>query len=167
MRSRSRMMSTRSTPTTMSTRTSSNESPASGAHPRPAGLLFRAAVILLMAIGSIAMWLGVPVGLIYGASKMVTSTQPSLGPYMIILFGVPIGMTIIGKGLGALDRYYLRRTGGIQERYRAGWLRSMRGERKESSSSHWKVLDVVMIASVSLAGLAMGVWFLFFAGSSI
>jgi hypothetical protein len=84
-------------------------------------------VILLMGIGSIAMWLGVPIGLIYLVSKMVDSTQPSMGPYMIILFGVPIGMTIIGKGLGSLDRYYDRRTGGIQERYRAGWLRSMRG----------------------------------------
>jgi hypothetical protein len=120
-----------------------------------------------MGIGSIAMWLGVPIGLIYGVSKMVDSTQPQLGPYLIILFGVPIGMTIIGKGLGALDRYYIRRTGGIQERYRAGWLRSMRGERKEPSTSHWKVLDAVMIVSVSLAGLAMAVWFFFFAGSSI
>jgi hypothetical protein len=124
-------------------------------------------VILLMGIGSIAMWLGVPIGLIYGVSKMVSTTQPQLGPYMIILFGVPIGMTIIGKGLGALDRFYIRRTGGMQERYRAGWMKSMRGERKSSSSSQWKVLDVVMITSVSLAGLAMAVWFFFFAGSSI
>jgi hypothetical protein len=150
----------------MSTQTSSSESQAE-VNPKPAGLLFRAALILLMGVGSIAMWLGVPIGLIYAVSKMVDSTQPQLGPYLIILFGVPIGMTIIGKGLGSLDRYYVRKTGGVLERYRAGWLRSMRGERKEPSMSHWKVLDVVMIASVSIAGLAMGVWFLFFAGSSI
>jgi hypothetical protein len=136
-------------------------------HGKQGGLAFRVGVILLMGLGSIAMWLGVPIGLIYGVSKMVSSTQPSLGPYMIILFGVPIGMTIIGKGLGALDRYYTRHTGGMQERYRAGWLKSMRGESKDKQGSHWKVLDAVMIASVSLAGLAMGVWFFFFAGSSI
>ena len=146
----------------MSTQTSSSASP-----PKPAGLVFRVAVILLMGIGSIAMWLGVPVGLIYGVSKMVDSTQPQLGPYLIILFGVPIGMTIIGKGLGSLDRFYIRRTGGMQERYRAGWLRSMRGEAKPATSSQWKVLDVVMIISVTLASLAMGIWFFFFAGSSI
>lgn len=155
----------------MSTRTSSNESQAervaSGAHVRPAGLLFRLVVILLMAIGSIAMWLGVPIGLIYGVSKFVSTTQPQMGPYMIIIFGVPIGMTIIGKGLGSLDRFYTRRTGGMQERYRAGWTKSMRAERKPTSGGSWKVLDVVMITSVSLAGLAMGVWFLFFAGSPI
>ena len=150
----------------MSTQTSSSESPASGSPPRPAGLLFRAFMIALMAIGSVAMWLGVPLGLIYLVSKMVTSTQPSMGPYMVILFGVPLGMTIIGKCLGVLDRYYIRKTGGMQERYRAGWLKSMRGEAK-GTSSNWKVLDVVMIWSVSTAGLAMAIWFFFFPSSPI
>ena len=150
----------------MSTQTSSSESPAEPRE-KPAGFFFRIAIIALMGIGSVAMWLGVPLGLVYAVSKMVDSTQPSMGPYMIILFGVPLGMTIIGKGLGALDRYYIRKTGGIQERYRAGWLKSMRGERKDATHSHWRVLDAVMIVSVSLAGLAMGVWFFFFAGSSI
>ena len=150
----------------MSARTSSNASPADPAiPPKRAGLIFRVCVIALMAIGSIAMWLGVPLGLIYAVSKMVDSTQPSLGPYLIILFGVPLGMTIIGKGLGSLDRYYIRKTGGMQERYRAGWLKSMRAERKSGSS--WKVLDVVMIWSVTTAGIAMGIWFLFFSGSPI
>ena len=138
----------------MSTQTSSSESPAE-APGKPGGPLFRAAVILLMGIGSIAMWLGVPIGLIYAVSKMVDSTQPQLGPYLIILFGVPLGMTIIGKGLGALDRYYIRKTGGLQDRYRAGWLKSMRGESKTAHQSQWKMLDVVMITSVSLAGLAL------------
>ncbi len=146
----------------MSTQTSSNASP-----PKPAGLLFRAAVILLMAIGSIAMWLGVPIGLIYGVSKMVDSTQPQLGPYLIILFGVPIGMTVIGKGLGALDRWYGRRTGTLEERRQLAWLKSMRGERKDAAHGQWKVLDVVMLWSVMTAGILMGVWFFFFAGSSI
>lgn len=118
-----------------------------------------------MAFGSVAMWLGVPLGLIYAVSKMVKTTQPTMGPYLIILFGLPIGMTIIGKGLGALDRHYIRRTGGAQERYRAGWLKSMRGERR--TESQWKVLDVVMIWSVSTAMLVLAVWFFVFAGSSI
>ena len=141
-------------------------SPDNAAPARPAGMLFRMAMIVLMAIGSIAMWLGVPLGLIYVVSKSVESTQPSLGPYMIILFGVPIGMTIIGKGLGILDRYYVRRTGGFQERYRPGWLKSMRAERR-ASTGNWKVLDVVMIWSVSTAGLAMAIWFFFFPSSPI
>ena len=121
---------------------------------------------MLMAVGSVAMWLGVPVGLIYLVSKLVTTTQPTLGPYLIILFGLPIGMTAIGKGLGSLDRWYGRRTGTLEERRQMAWLRSMRGERKANAGG-WKVLDVVMIWSVSTALLAFGVWFFFFAGSSI
>jgi hypothetical protein len=119
-----------------------------------------------MAIGSIAMWLGVPIGLIYLVSKLVTTTQPTLGPYLIILFGLPIGMTIIGKGLGALDRWYGRRTGTHEDRRQAAWLKSMRGERR-TNLGQWKVLDVVMIWSVSTALACFGVWFFFFAGSSI
>ncbi len=147
-------------PTLTSTPTSCSASPA-----KPAGPVTRIAIIALMATGSVAMWIGVPLGLLYAVSRMVKTTQPSLGPYMIILFGVPIGMTIIGKGLGALDRYYQRRTQALSGHYRPGWLKSMRGERR--TASHWTVLDIVMIASVATALLVMAIWFFFFAGSSI
>jgi len=120
-----------------------------------------------MALGSVGMWLGVPVGLIYFVSKMVDTTQPTLGPYMIVLFGIPAGMAIIGKGLAALDRSYGRITGEVEIRRRPSWLRSMRGERDEPSAHRWRVLDMVMIWSVSLAGVAMAVWFFAFAGSSL
>jgi hypothetical protein len=120
-----------------------------------------------MAVGSVAMWLGVPLGLIYLVSQMVETTQPQMGPYMIILFGVPIGMALIGKGLGALDRWYGRRTGTLEERRQMVWLKSMRAERKDARSGSWKVLDVVMLWSVTTAAVLMGIWFFFFAGSSI
>lgn len=120
-----------------------------------------------MAVGSVVMWLGVPLSLVYLVSKLVKTTQPTMGPYLIILFGVPIGMAIVGKGLGALDRYYGRRTGSLQERRQAAWLKSMRGERKDARADRWKVLDVVMIWSVCTAGVALAVWFLLFAGSSL
>ena len=74
-------------------------------------------------------------------------------------------MALIGKALAALDRRYALRTTGGADRYRPGWLKSMRADRKGSSG--WKVLDVVMMWSLSMAGLAMAVWFFFFAGSSI
>lgn len=134
---------------------------------RRAGIVTRVLLIVAMAVGSVAMWLGVPLALVYFVSKLVTTTQPTMGPYLIILFGVPIGMAIIGKGLGALDRYYGRRTGTLQERRQAAWLKSMRGERKEAHAGGWKMLDVVMIWSVCTAGLALAVWFFLFAGSSL
>jgi hypothetical protein len=68
-------------------------------------------LILLMGVGSIAMWLVVPVGLVYLASQLQDSSQPSLGPYLVVILGLPIGMVIIGKLLGSLDRHYHRVTG--------------------------------------------------------
>src|SRR3954462_9690409 len=125
-------MSTRSTRTSTSQQTSSNASPAEVDLPKPLGFVGKVLTIALMAIGSVAMWLGVPFGLIYLVSKMVDTTQPTLGPDLLILSGLPIGMTAIGKCLGALDRWYGRRTGTAEERRQATWLKSMRGERTKS-----------------------------------
>jgi hypothetical protein len=123
-------------------------------------------LILLMAVGSIAMWLVVPIGLVYLASQLQDSSQPSLGPYLVVIFGLPIGMVIIGKILGRLDRYYHRVTGTERDvRVQLPWMKSMRGER--DSTRPFRMLNVVMVVSVALAGLCFGIWFFFFAGSSI
>jgi hypothetical protein len=126
----------------------------------------RAVIIVLMGIGSIAMWLVVPVLWIYIASQMVETSQPSLGPYLLILVAVPASMVVIGKALSALNRYYARVTGtNAHVRVQLPWHKSMRAER---DSGHPRtVLDVVMVVSVGLALLAMAVWFFFFAGSSL
>ena len=132
---------------------------------RPAGRIECAAIVAVMAFASIFMWFGVPLGLIYALSKTVSTTQPTLGPYVALIIGVPLGMALVGKGLSWLDRHYHRRTATEGDRYRPGWLKSMRDDRGGHSS--WKVLDVVMLWSVSVAALCMGVWFTFFAGSPL
>lgn len=123
-------------------------------------------LILLMAVGSIAMWLVVPIGLVYAASQLQQGSQPSLGPYLVVIIGLPIGMIVIGKLLGRLDRYYHHVTKTERDvRVQLPWMKSMRGER--GSTRPFRMLNVVMVISVSLAGLAFGVWFFFFAGSSL
>jgi hypothetical protein len=122
-------------------------------------------LVVLMAVGSVAMWLGVPLGLIYAASKLADTPNPSLGPYLLVLVGLPVGMALIGKGLGALNRAHSRLTGAEVDEYRPGWTRSMRGERKVERRGG--VLDTVMIVSVALAFVAFAVWFFGFAGSSL
>jgi hypothetical protein len=121
--------------------------------------------VLLMAIGSVLMWLGVPLGLIYAASQLSDSSNPSLGPYLLVLIGLPLGMALIGKGLGALDRLHTRITGAETDQYRPGWTRSLRGER--TVSRRGGVLDRVMIVSVAIALVAFAMWFFAFAGSSL
>ena len=112
------------------------------------------------------MWLGVPVALVYAASKLAKSPNPSLGPYLLVFLGLPVGMAIMGKLLGMLDRAHQRLTRTFDDRpVQATWLRSMRGER--GSTRRRGVLDTVMIASVGLALVVLAIWFFAFAGSSL
>ena len=127
----------------------------------PAAIL----LVALMALGSVVMWLGVPLGLIYLASKLADTPNPSMGPYLVVLIGLPIGMAVVGKGLGVLNRAHIRITGAEVDDYRPGWTRSMRGERQVERRGG--VLDRVMIISVAVAALACAVWFFGFAGSSL
>jgi hypothetical protein len=126
-----------------------------------------AAVVLvaLMALGSVIMWLGVPLGLVYLASKLADTPNPSMGPYLLVLIGLPIGMAVVGRALGWLNRLHIRLTGAETDEYRPGWTRSLRGERQ--SSRRGGVLDKVMIVSVAVAALTFAVWFFGFAGSSL
>jgi hypothetical protein len=124
------------------------------------------ALVLLMAVGSIVMWIGVPLGLVYAASRIADSSEPSLGPYLLVFLGLPVGMALTGKLLGWLDRVHQRLTRSADDRpVQAPWMRSLRGER--GSTRKRGVLDAVMIVSVLLALAALAVWFFGFAGSSL
>jgi hypothetical protein len=118
-----------------------------------------------MAVGSVVMWLGVPLGLVYVASRLADTPNPTLGPYLLVILGLPVGMAVVGRGLGALNRAHVRLTGAETDEYRPGWTRSMRGERRVDRRNG--VLDRVMIVSVAIAGIAFAVWFFGFAGSSL
>jgi hypothetical protein len=123
-------------------------------------------LIALMAVGSVFLWIGIPVGWIYAVSRMVDSSQPSLGPYVLLIFGIPITMALFGKLLFSLDHVYARVTGQDSEvQFRAPWLKSMRGER--NTSRRLTVLELTMVVSVSIALLGFAIWFFAFAGSSL
>jgi hypothetical protein len=124
-------------------------------------------LVLLMAAGSVVMWIGLPLGLVWLASALTDSSQPSMGPYLLILVGLPAGMFVIGKALGALDRAHGRITGRLDDGpQRAAWLQSMRDERGPRRRRR-SVLDTVMIVSVLAAVVAGAVWFAAFAGSPL
>jgi hypothetical protein len=123
-------------------------------------------LIALMAIGSILLWLGIPVGWLYLVSRLVSSSEPSMGPYVLVLVGIPVSMIVVGKALSKLNRVYGEITGTTPTvRMRNPWMKSMRGER--DSGRPRTVLDVVMVWSVALALLCFGIWFFVFAGSSL
>ena len=124
-------------------------------------------LVLLMAAGSVVMWIGLPLGLVWLASALTDSSQPSMGPYLLILAGLPAGMFVIGKALGTLDRAHGRITGRLDEGpRRAAWLQSVRDERGPRRRRR-SVLDTVMIVSVLAAVVAGAIWFAAFAGSPL
>ena len=129
---------------------------------KPTALL----LVVVMAVGSVFLWIGIPVAWIYGVSQMVDTTQPQLGPYLAIIVGVPATMWAFGRFLYKMNQVYERVTGQTSEvRVQLPWHRSMRGERETGRRTN--VLEFVMICSVGLCLLVFGVWFLFFAGSSL
>jgi hypothetical protein len=133
-----------------------------GPHRHLAGAI----LVVVMALGSIVMWLATPVFWLWVASRMTSSTQPSAGPYILVLLGTIITMAIIGKLLGAANRAHMRVTGRDDgRRQQATWLKSMRGERTPTRQRG--VLEPVMMTSVAVALVLFGVWFFGFAGSSL
>jgi hypothetical protein len=124
------------------------------------------ALVLVMAAGSVFMWLVSPIGWLWIASRMTSSSQPSLGPYALVIVGMAITAVIVGKLLGIVNRAHMRVTGRLTDkRDHASWNRSMRGERRAVNDRG--VLEQVMLISVGCALVLFGIWFFGFAGSSL
>jgi len=130
-------------------------------------VLIKAGLIALMALGSVTLWLGAPIGWLYiGSQVQAKSESDGFGPYLLVIGGIAVSVVILTKVLAALSRAYDRASGHDDPvRVRLPWHRSMRGD--EDHRPPRKVLDVVMVISVAIAVVAMTIWFFFFAGSSL
>ena len=129
---------------------------------KPAALL----LILLMALGSVFLWLVVPVGWLWIASHVTKTSAPTLGPYLLVIFAVPVTMWLVARVLFRTNRLYERVTGSASEvRVQLPWHKSLRDS--AGSGRPTTVLDVVMIASVSIALLGFGIWFFLFAHTTM
>jgi hypothetical protein len=129
--------------------------------------LAKAALILLMALGSIMLWIGSPIGWLWLASQMQKdSQQAGFGPYLLVLAGIVITAVALARLLSRLNHLYGEVSGeGEPVRVIMPWHRSLRGE--DEGRAPRTVLDVVMVVSVAIGFVAMGLWFFFFAGSSL
>ncbi|MES1193276.1 MAG: hypothetical protein ABUM26_03055 [Solirubrobacterales bacterium] len=138
------------------------ESSSVGPHRHAAGV----GLVIVMAVGSVVVWLVSPLVWLWIGSQMTDSTQPSLGPYLLVLVGMVATAVVIGKLLGMVNRAHMRVTGRIADkREHAKWNRSMRGERAPVNDRG--VLEQVMAISVSFALVLFAIWFFLFAGSSL
>jgi hypothetical protein len=125
-----------------------------------------AVLIMAMLVAAMFLWVGIPLVWLYIASQLVDSSQPSMGPYMVVVVGVAATVVIDALLIARLNRQYQRVTGADGEvRVQLPWHKSMRGERKQPQGI--SVLDAILLVSVTLAGLTFAVWFFGFAGSSL
>ena len=130
-------------------------------------MLKKAGLIALMALGSVMLWLGAPIGWLYvGSQYQAKSEAAGFGPYLLVIGGIAVSVVVLTKVLSALSRAYDHASGQAEPvRVRLPWHRSMRGD--EDHRPPRSVLDVVMVVSVGIAVVAMTIWFFGFAGSSL
>jgi hypothetical protein len=129
--------------------------------------LAKAGLIVLMALGSLVLWIGSPIGWLWIASQMQKDSQAAgFGPYVLVLVGIAVTAVVLAQLLSRLNRAYGVVSGEDEPvRVRMPWHRSMRGEQEGRAPR--TVLDVVMVVSVSIGALAMTIWFFFLAGSPL
>jgi hypothetical protein len=127
-----------------------------------------AAVVLIvaMSVAALFLWVGIPIGWLWIGSQLVSSSQPSMGPYAVVAIGIIASVVIDAMLLSRLNRTYQRvtETDG-QVRLQLPWMKSMRGEREAPRQT--TVLDIILVGSVTLAGLAMLLWWVLLAGSPL
>lgn len=110
------------------------------------------------------MWMLNPMLWLWLTSKLQSGTQPSMGPYALLLLGIILTCCAIGKAISVLHRYYARITGSAPTvRMILPWRRSLRGGRSHRRETDGRapvnVLDVIMTASVVLAVASFTAWF--------
>jgi hypothetical protein len=119
-------------------------------------------LVALMAVGSIFMWIGLPVLWLYGAAQLYPTSQPSFVVYVGVLVAICVSMALMGKLLAALNRWHMRVTGQLPgRREQTIWLKSMRGD--AAAQRQHGILAPIMVISVGIALVLMGIWFLLFA----
>jgi hypothetical protein len=123
-------------------------------------------IVAAMIVLAFSLWTVIPFGWIWIGSKISTTQAPSSGPYMVVFFGIVISIVLVAVMLSWLNGIFARLMGSTEihlERVRL--VRSLSDERRPHRN--WSVMEVVIVASLAGAVLAMGFWFFVLAGSPL
>jgi hypothetical protein len=124
------------------------------------------ALVVLMVLGSLVLWLAVPVAWLWVASHIDTSIEASMRAYGAVAVGVPLTMLALFWLLRRLDSFHQRLTGSTPSRRLApAWRRSLSEERDLHAPT--SALDIILAGTAVAAVIALVVWFFLFAGSSL
>jgi hypothetical protein len=118
---------------------------------RTADRLAAGFLLLLMALGTLVLWIGVPVGCLWVASKLAGSS----GEHFLIALPMCLaGMGLFGALLVWVNRLYLRVLGPTI---------SAEDEEDEVERVLRGPLEPLLVGSLIIALVALVVWFFFFA----
>jgi len=121
-----------------------------------------ALILALMLAGGLFMWAGNPYLWIRLTASRADSQNLTMGQAAFVLFAIAITGFVMVKILAILNGWYARAMGGSDEvTVRMPWNQSMRDGRTTGRTT--SAIDVVMVASVSIALVAASIWFFFFA----
>jgi len=121
--------------------------------------LLEYALVIAIFLGSLSLWVVVPFGSLFIASKIGNDAQTVV---FAALFICPIAMLACGLGLSWLYTQYLRVSGSRPTRDRSAWLGSLSGDRKKQRGRR-PILDTSLTISAGTAIVLLLVWFLFLA----
>jgi hypothetical protein len=106
-----------------------------------------AALVLLMLVGCLCLWVGIPIGWLWIGSQVQASA--SLGTALLVtMAGIVLSIVILVYLLGRLNRAHAE-------------LLERRDRPLRSSA-----LEVILVSSAGLAVVGFGIWFFGFAGAS-
>jgi hypothetical protein len=106
-------------------------------------------LLVIMFVGSLVLWIGVPVGWLWVGSQVEGATQ-SLGAALgVALLGVTVSIVVLVPALGWVNHLHEQ-------------LRVARGFESHGQTA----LEAVMAVSAAVALVAFVVWFFVFSGSS-
>jgi hypothetical protein len=106
-------------------------------------------VLVMMFVGSLVLWVGVPAGALFVGSRVQTATD-SVGAAMAAMTLMVIGsLVVLVPFLGWLNRTYMD-------------IRVQRGRQDLGNAP----LEGVIVVSAAIALVGFGIWILFFAGTA-
>jgi hypothetical protein len=131
--------------------------------------LKRLAVAAATAFLSINLWTGAPLLALWVGARSSDDTVLSMRAVCVVVLVLAMLVLVIAIALTWLSNTYDELVGRQQCERRMPWLRSMRGEAEGHISARVGITlpERIVMTSVYLAVIALLIWFLFFAGSSL
>jgi heme/copper-type cytochrome/quinol oxidase subunit 2 len=109
----------------------------------------RVALVLVMLVGCLFLWIGVPLGWLWIGSQLEASA--SLGTsLMVTMVGIVFSIFVVVAMLGWVNRQHAR----------------LQIARRGDEELPPNALELIMVTSAGLAVVIFGIWFLAFAGTA-